>query len=270
MSPVLLYTLFFLVVALGYATIWFCLSLYKQRTDIADIAWGAGGALFGPLALASAPSPTIRAYLVTLFVVCWGVRLAHHIYVRNKNKPEDARYVAMRSSWGEFATVRVFLQIFTLQSILLLCVLISTFTIVLSDTPRTLTLWDIIGSVVWLIGFYFEATGDKQLSTFLANPPNKGKIMTTGLWRYTRHPNYFGEMTQWIGIFIISLSVPFGFVTIISPLLISYLLLHVSGIPMLERRYEGNIDYEAYKKVTPPLFPKEWFVEKMGRIKIKN
>lgn len=263
MSPVLLYTLFFLVVALGYATIWFCLSLYKQRSDIADIAWGMGGALFTLLALASAPSPTIRAYIVTLFVVCWGARLAHHIHTRNKHKPEDARYVAMRSSWGELAAVRVFLQIFTLQSILLLGVLISTFTIILSDTPRTLTLWDIIGSVVWLIGFYFEATGDKQLSAFLANPLNKGKIMMSGLWKYTRHPNYFGEMTQWIGIFIISLSVPFGFVTIISPLLISYLLLHVSGIPMLERRYEGNKDYEAYKKITPALFPKKWFVEKI-------
>jgi steroid 5-alpha reductase family enzyme len=270
MSPVLLYSLFFLVVALGYATIWFCISLYKQRADIADIAWGVGGAVFSLLALALADSPTLRSYIVALFVTCWGVRLAHHIYNRNKNKPEDARYVAMRSSWGDFAAVRIFLQIFTLQSILLLFVLISTFTIILSDTPRTLTLWDIIGSVIWLIGFYFEATGDKQLSTFLANPLNKGKIMTTGLWRYTRHPNYFGEMTQWIGIFIISLSVPFGFVTIISPLLISYLLLHVSGIPMLEKRYEGNKDYEAYKKVTPALFPKEWFVEKMGKIKIKN
>lgn len=270
MSPVLIYGLFFLLVMIGYATIWFCISLYKQRADIADIAWGLGGAILGIIALLITPNPTLRSLLVTLFLIVWGLRLAKHIHLRNSAKTEDSRYVQMRSSWGELAAVRVFGQIFLLQGVLLLLVCTSALTSILSSTPKTLTLWDIVGSLVWLVGFYFESTGDKQLSQFLSNPINRGKIMTSGLWKYTRHPNYFGELTQWIGVFIISLSVPFGFITIISPLLIGYLLLYLSGIPMLEKKYEGNVEYEKYKKITPALFPKDWFMEKMRKIKIKN
>ena len=122
----------------------------------------------------------------------------------------------------------------------------------------------IIGFIVWLIGFYFESVGDKQLANFIHNPENKGKLMTEGLWKYSRHPNYFGEVTQWWGIWIIALSVPYGWVAIIGPITITILILFVSGVPLLEKKYKGRSDFEAYKKRTSifiPLPPKSFFVK---------
>ena len=114
--------------------------------------------------------------------------------------------------------------------------------------------------MVWLIGFFFEVVGDYQLKTFLANPKNKGKLMTPGLWRYTRHPNYFGEATMWWGIAIIALATPYGWVAIITPVLITYLLLFVSGVPMTEKSFAGKPGWDRYKRQTSiflPLPPKE-------------
>ena len=107
------------------------------------------------------------------------------------------------------------------------------------------------GLIVWIFGFYFESTADKQLSNHIKNPANKGKLMTTGLWKYSRHPNYFGEVTQWWGIFLLSSSL----FTIISPLTITLLILFVSGIPLLEKKYEGRPDWEEYKKKTSIFIP---------------
>jgi len=117
--------------------------------------------------------------------------------------------------------------------------------------------FDLIGFLVWFTGLMFEAIGDYQLYHFLKNPSNRGKILTTGIWRYTRHPNYFGEVLIWWGIFFITLSVPYGWTAIISPITITYLLLFVSGIPMTEKLFEGNASYEIYKKQTNRFFP--WF-----------
>lgn len=112
-----------------------------------------------------------------------------------------------------------------------------------------------IGFVVWMIGFTFESVGDKQLKEFIANPENKGKIMDQGLWAYSRHPNYFGEVTQWWGLFIIALSVPFGIWSIIGPLTITFLILKVSGVPMLEKSFVGKPGWEEYKKKTSVFIP---------------
>lgn len=112
-----------------------------------------------------------------------------------------------------------------------------------------------LGLVIWLIGFFFEAVGDAQLSEFLKNPKNKGKIIQTGLWRYTRHPNYFGEVAQWWGIWLITLGIPLGWFGIIGPLTITVLILFVSGVPLLEKKYQGRADFEAYKKQTSVFFP---------------
>lgn len=125
------------------------------------------------------------------------------------------------------------------------------------------TLFDVLGLAVWLIGFYFESRGDSQLKTFISNPENKGKILNTGLWRYTRHPNYFGEVTQWWGIWIIGLSVaytfssslPFALLSIIGPLTITFLILKVSGIPMLEKNMAKNHLFDEYRRTTSVFFP---------------
>jgi len=120
---------------------------------------------------------------------------------------------------------------------------------------------DIIGLVLWLVGFFFEAVGDYQLIRFKRDEKNKGKIMTQGLWKYTRHPNYFGECVMWWGIFLIALSVKYGWTAIISPLLITLLLLRVSGVVMLEKKYIGNKEFEDYAKKTSAFFP--WFPKKI-------
>jgi steroid 5-alpha reductase family enzyme len=104
------------------------------------------------------------------------------------------------------------------------------------------------------LGFYFEAVGDHQLDQFIKNQNNKGKIMDTGLWALTRHPNYFGEVTMWWGLYIVALSVG-AWWSIVSPIIITYLLLKVSGIPMLEAKYKDNPLYEAYKRRTNAFFP---------------
>lgn len=118
-----------------------------------------------------------------------------------------------------------------------------------------LNVFSIIGLIVWLIGFAFEAIGDYQLSVFLKHRKNKADIMQTGLWKYTRHPNYFGEVLIWWGIFIITLPLQNGFWGIISPLTITFLLLYVSGIPMLEAKYKDDAQFQDYKRRTSAFFP---------------
>ena len=118
-----------------------------------------------------------------------------------------------------------------------------------------MSVWTAIGATIWIIGFLFESIGDAQLKRHLANPDSKAMLMTSGLWRYTRHPNYFGEATQWWGIWVIALGVPFGWVAIISPLVITYLLLFVSGVPLTEKRFEGRTGWNEYKQRTSKFIP---------------
>jgi steroid 5-alpha reductase family enzyme len=114
---------------------------------------------------------------------------------------------------------------------------------------------DFLGLIVWATGFFFEVVGDWQLAHFIKNPSNKDKLMQSGLWQYSRHPNYFGEITQWWGIFLLALSLPFGWMTIVGPLTITSLILFVSGVPLLEKKYAGRADFETYKKRTSKLIP---------------
>ncbi len=113
----------------------------------------------------------------------------------------------------------------------------------------------LLGIIVWTIGFYFESVGDAQLKMFVSNPENKGKVMQTGLWRLSRHPNYFGEVTQWWGIWLITLTGITWWVGILGPLTITTLILFVSGVPLLEKKYAGRPEFEDYKKRTSVFFP---------------
>lgn len=237
-----------------YAVAWFLVAIGKNRNDVADIAWGGGfiWAAFTAYLVQGVNQP--RSILVFTLVVMWGVRLILHIAVRNKEKPEDPRYRAWREEWGDAYLVRSFFQVFLLQGFLLLIISLPvTFAITRSGPP--INPLDIIGVSVWLFGFLFEKIADFQLLQFKKDPANKGKIMTSGLWRYTRHPNYFGEVTLWWGIFLICLSVPGSWWTVIGPLTITYLILGVSGIPLLEKRYADNPEYAEYKRRTSSFLP---------------
>jgi len=237
-----------------YMTLLFVAALMRKRNDIADVGWGVGFILVAVTSLWLSSTVTPRKLLILTLVIIWGLRLAIHIGMRNRGKKEDYRYKKWRDDWGESWLLRSYLQVFLLQGVFMLLI---TFPIVLANTYDATTLgWlDALGVMVWAFGFFFEAVGDYQLTQFIRQPENKGKIMKYGLWRYTRHPNYFGEVTQWWGVFLIVLSVPYGWMGIVGPLTISFLILKVSGIPMLEKPFEGKPEWEEYKRRTSVFFP---------------
>lgn len=250
---------------LVYMSLWFTISIIKKRNDIADIAWGLGFVLMAWLSFFISGF-SFKALFVNSLVTVWGLRLALHIYKRNKNKPEDPRYLEWRKTWKNFF-LRSYFQIFLLQGVFLFLISLPVIFINYS-TSNNFGILEVIGSIAWGIGFYFETTSDKQLAEFIVNPINKGKLMDKGLWKYSRHPNYFGEVVQWWGIFIIALSISGSFFTIIGPFTITILILFVSGIPLLEKKYKGRVDFEEYKKITSifiPLPPKKYEAKDSSR-----
>jgi len=242
-----------------YMSFIFLLAWIKKDSSIVDIAWGIGFISVAILTSFLEAGFAPRHVLVTALIFLWGTRLAAHIAIRNKGRGEDFRYAQWRKDWGMWFFIRSFFQIYMLQGFLLLIIAYPVMLINHSEEPGIKFL-DILGLIIWLIGFFFEAVGDYQLSKFKRKAENKRKIMTQGLWRYTRHPNYFGEIAMWWGIFLIALSVKSGWTAIVSPLVITFLLLRVSGITMLEKKYVGNKEFEEYAKRTSAFFP--WFPKK--------
>lgn len=242
-----------------YMTLLFLISMAKKDNSIADIGWGVGFILVAFLTFFLEPGFVVRHVLVTGLVFIWGIRLAVHILMRNKGKGEDFRYAKWRKEWGKYFVIRSFLQVFMLQGLMMLVISYQVILVNSSEKPG-LNLLDILGLIVWLFGFLFETVGDFQLLTFKSKKENKEKIMKSGLWRYTRHPNYFGEATMWWGIFLIALSVRLGWTAVVSPAVITFMLLRVSGVTMLEKKYKGNKEYEDYAKRTSAFIP--WFPKK--------
>lgn len=238
----------------AYMTLWFVVSLYRKRNDVADIAWGLGFVMLAWASLLISQHIDIRGIVVCALVTIWGVRLSSHIYRRNRGKPEDYRYAKWREEWKGLFYVRSYIQVYILQGVLLFLVSLPVL-LINEHGNQSFGILDLIGVCLWCIGFFFEFVGDAQLETFIKNPANKGKIMQDGLWRYTRHPNYFGEVTQWWGIWVIALGVSHGWIGVIGPLTITVLILYVSGIPLLERKLAEKPEYVQYKKHTSKFFP---------------
>lgn len=242
------------LIAIGYMSLIFALSLHLRRLDIIDIAWGGAFIVIAISSLLLGGKGWLQL-IVTLLVVIWGLRLSFYILKRFiRSKSEDPRYEEMRRQWKGSLAVNAYFRIFIVQAVLALLVSASVITINLS-AETTFNGWVAAGVAIWITGFLFESIGDSQLRAHLADPKNKAKLMTTGLWRYTRHPNYFGEAVQWWGIFVVALTVPFGWLTVIAPLIITVLLLFVSGVPLTEKRFEGRPGWSDYKKRTSVFFP---------------
>jgi steroid 5-alpha reductase family enzyme len=233
---------------------WFIISLLKKRNDIADIAWGLGFVLIVWGAFLISEIHSWRSLLVNVLVSVWGFRLAWHIHKRNSTRKEDYRYQEWRKQWGKRFLVRSYFQIFILQGFFLFLISLPAL-FINKYAAGNVGILDIAGIGIWLIGFYFETVGDWQLSRFIKDPANKGRLMQEGLWRYSRHPNYFGEVTQWWGIFLLASALPSGWITIIGPVTITVLILFVSGIPLLEKKYAGREDFENYRKRTSIFIP---------------
>ncbi len=245
-----------LLVLLGFFFIVFLIGQARNNNGLVDIAWGLGFVVVAVFTYFVTGEQTERATLISILVTLWGLRLAYYLFRRNWNKAEDYRYVNMRKRWGtnNWKYLKMFLNVYLLQLVLLFIIAQPIIT-VNKSADSGLGVLDYIGLVIWLIGYFFEVVGDHQLKTFIQNPENKGRLMKYGLWKYTRHPNYFGEATMWWGIFIISLSVPNGWTGIYSPLVITLLLLFVSGVPLLEKKYKKHLEWSTYERQTSKFIP---------------
>lgn len=199
-----------------------------------------------------------RSILIFLLVVVWAARLGTFLYRRIKKAGKDDRFDEIKPSFLRF------LNVWTIQGLWITLTLAAALVAITSSYRKGIDVFAIIGLLIWLLGFGIEAVADYQKSRFNADPANKGKFVNTGLWSRSRHPNYFGEITLWIGIAVIALPVLRGwqFVALISPIFVTLLLTKVSGIPLLEKKADkkwgGQEDYEAYKKKTPVLIPRLW------------
>ncbi|NLE94094.1 MAG: DUF1295 domain-containing protein [Dehalococcoidia bacterium] len=251
------FALTFLVAFLTVFIFFNCLfvaALRLRDNSIVDIGWGVGFILVTLVTLVHSGTAEVRQLLVAVLVLIWGLRLAIRIYRRNRGKGEDFRYKKWREDWGEHWRRRAYLFVFVGQGVMMLLITVPIMLINTYAGPALGGL-DLVGVLVWLLGFYFEAVGDSQLDRFLKDASNRGKVMDRGLWRYTRHPNYFGEVTQWWGVYLIAFSIPWGWLGIIGPVTITVLIVAYSGVPMLEKTMMKNPLYVEYAKRTSVFFP---------------
>lgn len=253
MTPVLLGAAVALLLTMNAM---FVVGMRANDNSLIDTAYGPAFIMASLGAWLAGGAPDHFRPLLMIGLVClWGVRLALHIGLRHRGRGEDFRYRNFREAWGETFVWRSFLQVYMLQGAVVFVVAAPILLAI--ARPGEGPAWtDALGLALFALGFLFEAVGDWQLVRFKKDPANKGRIMTRGLWRYTRHPNYFGEATLWWGFFFLGLGSPLGWYGLISPLVIGFLLLKVSGIPMLEEKYAGNPEFEAYKEQTSAFFPR--------------
>lgn len=237
-----------------YFTAFFILCTLKSDNSLVDIAWGFGFVLAVWFTLLRSPIQPLDIIIV-LLVTVWGGRLGLHILSRKIGKPEDFRYQKWREEWDNFY-LRSFFQIFILQGFLLYIIVYPSVKVISSDTPY-IGILTVLGVLVWLLGFAWEVIADWQLKNFLKQRSSRNEIMKSGLWKYSRHPNYFGEALLWWGIFLIALEAVGGFLIILSPVLITVLVRYVSGVPLLEKRYADHEEYQEYADKTSIFIP--WF-----------
>jgi steroid 5-alpha reductase family enzyme len=231
-------------------------SLRLQDVSIVDIVWGLAGALMALSSFLLAGGSPPRKFLITAMTVIWGCRLALHIGLRARGKGEDFRYAAMRAERPGTFPIRSLVTVFLFQAFLIWLISIPAQVAQLRPEPAGLTILDLLGLGVWTMGFSFEALSDRQLKTFLADPANRGKVMDRGLWRFSRHPNYFGDSLIWWGIFLVAAATPGGWMTVFSPIIMTFLLMRISGVPLLEKALaERREGYAEYMARTSPFFP---------------
>jgi steroid 5-alpha reductase family enzyme len=231
----------------------FVLAMWLKDNSIVDIGWGIGFIIIATHGLLKSEM-ALSQVMVYGMVVLWGLRLATYIHHRNNGKGEDFRYAAWRKAWGAHVVLRSYFQVFMLQGLLML-IIASPLYAAFSNAGSGFSWPFYLGVTMFGIGFYFEAVGDAQMKAFKADDANKGQIMRHGLWRYTRHPNYFGEALLWWGIALASVNSDLWYLSVIGPAVLTFLLLKVSGVAMLERKYDGDPRYADYVRSTNAFLP---------------
>ncbi len=250
--------LFALSVGLAFVIQWLVfLPAYWQQTEkFFDLTGSLTYISVTILALLFSPAADARSLLLAALVIIWAVRLGSFLYSRIHKAGKDDRFDELKPSFFRF------LNVWTIQALWVTFTAAAALVAITTTTRKELDIFAIVGLLAWAIGFGIEVMADSQKSRFNADPANKGKFISTGLWSRSRHPNYFGEIVLWVGVALIALPVLQGWqwVALISPLFVTLLLTRVSGVPLLEakadKKWGGQKAYEAYKKNTPVLIPR--------------
>jgi steroid 5-alpha reductase family enzyme len=246
-----------LAAALIFLTIVFSFAKRMQRYDVIDSAWGLSFILITLTALASNHTALTSYQLIASgLVIVWGLRLSWHIFRRwRRSSQQDPRYTALSQSWRGSVARTMYFRVYVVQAILASLVTLPIVIIITADTQPRLPLFS-LGILVWAFGFIYEAIADHQLKQFASQPNNKGKLLQHGLWAYSRHPNYFGEVTLWWGFVLLALSLPYGWLGILGGITITILITKVSGVPPSEQRMARRDGWEAYARSTNRLIPR--------------
>jgi len=242
--------------AAGAMTLLWLVSLPLRDSSIVDIFWGPGFAVIAWVVFFLADGSDARRLLLVILTSVWGIRLGAYLAWRNIGKGEDYRYTAMRRKWGAKWWWWSLFQVFLLQAALMWIVSLPVQAGQVPDEPGVGWL-ALAGSGLWLVGIFFEGIGDLQLARFKADPANRGRVMDRGLWRYTRHPNYFGDFLVWWGLGLIAAEAAGAWWSLIGPVMMSILLLRVSGVAKLEQTIaERRPGYAEYARRTSSFFPR--------------
>lgn len=230
-----------------------------KNWGVIDIAWGLGFIVTTLTVFLQVDQVSISKLIVFMMTCIWSLRLSIYLFVRNHGKPEDWRYQQFRSEWAPNENVQAYLKVFVFQGLLMFLISLPQMLFIRDEKIINWGLMEVVGLIIWIQGFMFETLADWQLARFKKDVSNKGKVMTKGVWSLSRHPNYYGEVTLWWGFYIMLFNyVPWW--TAIGPLLITFFIVNVTGIALLEKRYEGNQEFEKYKGRTSVFFP--WFPKK--------
>lgn len=235
------------------AVVFWLISLVRNDVSIVDSLWSLMFLIAALVYAATSDFAGPREVLILVLVAAWALRLSIYISWRNHGQPEDYRYREIRANNQPGFRYKSLYIVFVLQAVLAWVISLPLATAI--GGQADIGYLDYVGVAVFLVGLFFEAVGDLQLSRFRRDPANDGKVLDTGLWRYSRHPNYFGNFTIWWGLYLIAFSAG-GWWTIVSPLLMTFLLLKVSGVALLEKDISGRRPkYEQYIRRTNAFFP---------------
>jgi steroid 5-alpha reductase family enzyme len=243
---------------IAFQTLVWAVSVGIRNVSIVDIAWGPSFLVGALVAFANGGAPAGRRWMVLAMVACWALRLAWHIGRRNLGRSEDHRYAAWRERFGpdRYWWFSLF-QVFWLQAAIAWVVALPVFAAMTSPTPSFPFVLDVVGLAVWALGFGVEAVADAQLRRFKADPTHAGDVMDEGLWGWTRHPNYLGEAWLWWGVGIVALWTEWWWTAFVGPGLITFLLLRVSGVALLDRTMPSRRPgYAAYMERVPAFWPR--------------
>lgn len=255
MSFIQVYIQAFIVIMIMMTLLWI-VSIIIKNVSIVDLFWGFGFVVASTVYFLNSPGNETRKIIVLALSAIWGLRLSSYLAWRNIGKGEDYRYQQFRKDYGEKRYWWIsFFQTFLLQGVLMWLISAPLLAAQYYGAEKEIEIIDLLALLIWFIGFLFEAGGDFQLATFKSNPSNKGKVLNTGFWKYTRHPNYFGDSAVWWGFGLFSIAAG-SWLAVLGSVLMTLLIIKVSGVALLEKSLKNNKpEYQEYIRKTSAFIP---------------